>query len=69
MPMLVTLAGMVIEVSDVAFANAPTPILVSWLSSAKVIEVSPVSANAYVPMLATLAGMVTEIISVRSSKA
>ena len=41
--MLVTLAGMVIEVREDAPRNALIPMLVSWLPSAKVIEVSLVA--------------------------
>jgi hypothetical protein len=41
--MLVTLAGIVIEVSENALLNAPFPMLVSWLPWAKVIEVREVA--------------------------
>jgi hypothetical protein len=61
-PRLVTLAGMVMEVSELVAANESFSILVSWLPSAKVTEVSEVAPlNAELPMLVTLAGMVMEV--------
>jgi hypothetical protein len=41
--MLVTLAGMVMEVREIAPRNALFPMLVSWLPAAKLIEVSLVA--------------------------
>jgi hypothetical protein len=40
--MLVTLAGMAIDVSFVVYENASFPMLASWLPSAKVTDVSEV---------------------------
>ena len=57
-----TLAGIVMEVSEVALENAPRTIDVSVLPAAKVTEVSAVAPeNASLPIDVTLAGMVMEV--------
>ena len=61
-PMLVTLAGMVIEVKLVALWNARWPMLVRDESASNVTVVkADVLWNALPPMLVTLAGMVMEV--------
>ena len=60
-PMVVTLAGMVTEVSFVAPINACCPILASLEPDSNVIVVSPDWENAKSPRLVTFAGMVMEV--------
>jgi hypothetical protein len=57
-PMVVTLAGMVTEVSLLAPTNACCPILASLEPDSNVIVVSPDWVNAESPRLVTFAGMV-----------
>ena len=60
-----TLAGIVMEVSEVARKNASTPIDVRVLVPSNVMEVSEVaSKNAEDPIDVTLAGMVMEVSAV-----
>ena len=60
--MLVTLAGMLIEVKLVAPLNAFDPMLVKLELSANVIEVKlRAPENAYSPMLVTLVGISMEV--------
>ena len=66
--MLVTLSGMVIEVSPLQSEKALSPILVTL--SGMVIEVSPLqSEKALSPILVTLSGMVIEVSSLQYWKA
>jgi hypothetical protein len=60
--MLVTLAGMLMEVSEFAPLNASFPMLVT--PSGMLIEDIEVPFKAVFPMLVTLAGMVIEVIGV-----
>ena len=69
-PIVVTLSGMVIEVSEVSPENAPSPIDSSTLSASKVIEVSEVAfRNANLPIEVTLFGMAIEVSEVASRNA
>ena len=60
--MLVTLAGMIMEVKLVVPSNRPSPMLVRDESVSNVTVVKLVAPeNALSPMLSTLAGMVMEV--------
>ena len=60
--MLVTLAGMVMEVKAGADRNAPYPMLVRDEGASNVTVVkADAYRNAYSPMLVTLAGMIMEV--------
>ena len=62
LPMLVTLAGMIMEVKLNAEWNANSPILLRDESVSNVIVVKAVAPwNALLPMLVTLDGMVMEV--------
>ena len=65
-PIVVTLAGMVIEVRPV-LAKAPVPI--SFRPSGSSIEVMPVPQKAYSPITSRTSGRVTEAIAVQLLKA
>ena len=62
LPILVTLAGIVIDVKLVALENAPELILIRVDVPAKVIDVKLVKfANVPEPILVTLSGMVIDV--------
>ena len=68
--MLVTVAGISIDVSELQYSNAYEPMLVSWLPSAKVTDVSELhSQNACQPMLVTEAGIVIVVSELQYSNA
>ena len=61
-PILVTLAGMIMDIKLDVWPNASIPMLPSWEPSANVTVVNAdANQNAAAPMLLTPAGMVIEV--------